>query len=870
MATAHFPAGPAVQLAARGPTGPPPRPAYTIWQGPLVPIALAGTAGIVLDRYAGTPLVSTLFAAVAGLIAWAIASSGRSQGLALVYLWGSIAALGAAYHHYWREGVAADDIGHFASADPQPILLRGVLESEPTIVWRVRNDPLRSFERSDSTRAVFRARRLKQRDDWQLVSGLAQLTVYGHLKGVHVGDEVEIVGRLLAPQGPANPGEFDYASFLQDQGIRALVTVQKTPEGVIRIAEHWPWTIGGWLAVIRVWGQETLEQTVAEEQSGVAMALLLGDGSTMTGEDWEKYIKTGVIHVLAISGQHLVVLAAFLWGTLRLLGLGGRRGAWLVAFFLLGYALLAGGRPPVLRSAVTVCVFCGSLVLRRQAMPANSFALAWIVVALLNPTDVFNAGCQLSFLSVAVLYWGIGSGQQSNPDGQAGRWGTSGLLQPLLHRPDDPLLQLIEDSRPTWQRGFRWCLRQVMASYILTLAIWLAIAPLVAARYQLVSFAGIVLGPPIVALTSVALLSGFLLLLVAPFCLPLAYGFGWVTSGCLAVCDWLVHGGENGPLAYWYVGRVPEWWLWVFYPALLAVLTMASLRRRWMLLAGLAWLCTGLAAGAVRQPSDEFRCTFLAVGHGGCTVLETPDGRTLLYDTGAIGGPDVTRRQIAPFLWHRGIKRVDEVLLSHADLDHFNGLTALIDRFAVGQITCTPTFADKTTAGVQHTLATLQRRGIPIRIVHAGDRLGAGKVHLDVLHPPAVGPQGNENARSMVLLVRHRGHSLLLTGDLEGPGLERVLALPKVSVDVLMAPHHGSRLANKPELAAWARPRIVVSCQEPPRRPALAQEPYSERGATFLATWAHGAVSFRSQRAGLIVETFLTGQRWIVRGLGRP
>ena len=122
--------------------------------------------------------------------------------------------------------------------------------------------------------------------------------------------------------------------------------------------------------------------------------------------------------------------------------------------------------------------------------------------------------------------------------------------------------------------------------------------------------------------------------------------------------------------------------------------------------------------------------------------METPDGRTLLYDAGALGGPDVTRRQIAPFLWSRGIRRIDEVFLSHADLDHFNGLPELLDRFAVGQVTCTPTFADKNTEGVRETLDALRERGIPIRIVKAGDVLSAGDVRLEVLHPPAVGPPG--------------------------------------------------------------------------------------------------------------------------------
>src|SRR5262249_56481645 len=97
-----------------------------------------------------------------------------------------------------------------------------------------------------------------------------------------------------------------------------------------------------------------------------------------------------------------------------------------------------------------------------------------------------------------------------------------------------------------------------------------------------------------------------------------------------------------------------------------------------------------LLVTSVKRPSDELRVTFLAVGHGGCTVLETPDGRVLVYDAGAMGGSEVTRRHIAPYLWSRGHRRIDELFLSHADLDHFNGVTALLERFAVGPITCAP------------------------------------------------------------------------------------------------------------------------------------------------------------------------------------
>lgn len=824
----------------------PPLLADSVWRAPLVPVALAATAGIILDRYLGLPLPVCLVAAFVCLVAWAITRHSKPI-LALFYLMGAVLALASAYHHAWREVYSADDVGNLAALRDHPARLRGVLVEEPTIAWQPAHDPLRSVPRPDPTMAVLDVSAYHGGEDWRPASGLARLVVSGHLTGLHVGDELEIVGRLRAPQGPSNPGEFDYEATLQDRRIRAVLVVQKSTDAVARRAEGWSHSIIGWLMVLRGWTQARLEDHLPHETGGLATALLLGDGSTMTASDWDKYIRTGVIHVLAISGQHLVVLALFLWWTFRLLNVPRRRGAVFVALFLLGYALLTGGRPPVMRSAVTVCVICLGLVLRRPVLAANSFALAWLVVLALNPADLFGAGCQLSFLAVAVLYWGTRG------------WLTEG--------PRDPLDELIEQSRPAWQRFLRWLLRTVAVTYAITLVIWLAAAPLVASRYHLVSPVGILLGPPLTLLTSIALISGFLLLLASLVGGPVVTPFAWVTDVCLSACDRLVTWGDAVPAGHWYVGDISEWWLWAFYPALLAFLVLPVLRERWRwaLPVALTWLGVGLALGAARPAPDEFRCTFLAVGHGGCTVIETADGRVLLYDAGALGGPDVTARQIAPFLWSRGIRRIDEVFLSHADLDHFNGLPALLDRFAIGQVTCTPTFADKTTAGVRLTLETLNQHGIPLRVVRAGDRLTAGDAELEVLHPPPVGPEGNENSRSLVLLLKHAGHTILLTGDLEGAGMARLLAMPSRPVDILMAPHHGSKAANTPALADWSRPQVVISCEGLPRGDVRPKEPYSANGARFLGTWPHGAVTVRSRDRVLTVETYRTRERWVLR-----
>jgi competence protein ComEC len=162
-------------------------------------------------------------------------------------------------------------------------------------------------------------------------------------------------------------------------------------------------------------------------------------------------------------------------------------------------------------------------------------------------------------------------------------------------------------------------------------------------------------------------------------------------------------------------------------------------------------------------------------------------------------------------------------------------------------------------------LQTIQGKAIPVRLLKTGDHLTAGTVEMRVLHPPAVGPPGKENHRSLVLLVSHLDHAVLLTGDLEGPGQEMVLIMPPVPVEILMAPHHGSPAANNETLAKWAAARVVVSCQGMPRSPHPRPDPYTPHGAVYLNTWQDGAICVQSSENGLWVETFKSKQKLKVR-----
>lgn len=816
----------------------PPPTAAPPWRefarAPLVPLAIAAAVGLLADRYGGASLHLEFLAAVAGVAGW-LAGWNRSP-----CLWLAVAALAAAHHNITRNVFPSDDVGRFIQDQPAIVRIRGLLD-QPPVIRRSSTDLFGPARRVDRATSVIDATEIRDgTGHWLPVSGRLRLTVEQivgnsdrpQFDAVRVGDEIEVTGQLSRPLPPGNPGEWDYAEHLLDDRIRGDLRVTKADDAVTRLDER-----GRRFAVLaRLQGHFTklIDESFSPREAALARALLLGDGSAMDRDEWDAFARTGVIHVLAISGQHLVILAGIVWWTLRILGVPRRSGTLAVIILVVGYAILTGLRPSATRAAVMVVAGCGGLLLRRPVLTANVFALAWLVVVAWNPTDPFSSGCQLSFVSVFIIMWGTS------------RW--------LAPKEPTPLEELLAESRSTVEKVLRKIGRALFVLFAIGLVLTITGAPLVMLRQNLVTPASVLLGPPLIVFTSIALLAGFLLMIVGsipPLSFLAGTGLSW--------CDSLVRMADDLPFASVYVPTPSLWWVIGFY-ALIGAFVLLADRR--FLLGLVAWSCLGLI-GLPRATSDELRVTFLAVGHGTCAVLELPDGRTFVYDAGTMAGPDAVRRIIAPYLWSRGISRIDELFLSHADLDHFNGATELFRRFPVGQVTMTPSFATKTTPEVVEVLLAIRDRKIPSRIASAGDRFAAGDVSLEVLHPPREGPDGAENERSLVLHVKHGNHSILLTGDLEKSGAARVLGLPPVPCDVLMAPHHGSRSAFSPELVRWCSPAFVAVTRG--NRAETAVRPGDAGGAPVWDTWTSGAIAVRSNPTGLTAEAFRRGERLVVK-----
>lgn len=824
------------------PDVPPPPPWREFAAAPLVPVAVAATVGLVADRYVGAPSVIGMSVVLGGLIGWGVF---RNRPWALVWLWVACGGLAAFLHHVHRTEFPPTDVAQFARSGSVILKVRGTLTDDPFTRRTHTADPLIPVRRTEVDVSVLDLSEVETSSGWQPCSGRIRLTVDRDdptappLNGLRSGDIVQTVGQFQVPEPPGNPGERDQRNDYLDRGWRGGLRVEDT-SAVVRL-EAGGWDVNRVLAWVRNRSSAALDASLGASGAPVGRALLLGDSNALDRAEWDAYARTGVLHVLVISGQHLMLLAGFVWMVLHAVGVSRSRAAWVAAAVVFGYALLTGLRPSSTRAAVMVAAVCGAIVLRRPVNTANSFALAWLVVIGLNPTAAFDLGCRLSFIDVFVLFWGVG--QWTKP------------------RKRTPLERLIDESRSLPERLFRKAARAIGVSYLIAVALFVVNAPLLSEQ-NVLSPVALLIGPPLVLLTSVALVCGFLLLLLAGVPL-LTDVLGAVTRWSLAAAEWCVHRADELPLGSAYIPSLPGWWFVVFCFLIVVIVLRGWRASRWFLLGVVAWVAVAAVLPTTTdRPTDELRTTFLSVGHGGCVVLETPDGRCFLYDCGTTAGPDVVRRVIAPYLWSRGIRQVDELYVSHADADHFNGIGELVRRFRVGRVTFTPSFAEKPAADVAEVVAILKRVEVPIRVVSAGQRFEAGDVSFEVLHPPAVGPPGVENERSMVLVVRHAGHTILLPGDLEKAGTDRVLSLPPVPCDVLMAPHHGSKGAFPAGLRTWANPKCVVVS-----RGNLYSNTVTEK-TTGVPTWdtfTHGALTVRSHPTGLTVEGYKSGLREVVR-----
>lgn len=759
----------------------------------LACLTLMFMAGIVTASLWDIPVTVFLMVSLTGLMAlffcilYRLSRSGQLVALALMLAVGQL-------------------FGTISSREPaEPHHIYQLIDHQQDIVAIGRLGGMVTFDGTTSRTTIeLQSVRLGPDRPYLAATGQLLLRLSGPWPALHQpGQLLAIRAIVQRPVAYGVPGVFDYPAYLARQGIwitgfcRSPAQIQAIA-GPMSFAERLRFSPERLRNTIATF----LDQHLTPDIGALYRALLLGDRSHLQPATTEHFKSTGTLHILAISGIHLSILATMLFTVLYWLL---RRSTWLILHTnvrklagllclppLVGYTLLAGTNTPVVRaclmSTLVILAFCSN----RPRTLSALVALAALLVLTVSPQALFTVSFQLSFTAFIGICLVL-------PAATA-----------LLHR---KATSPSSSVRAFASRLLHWALAAILVS----LAATLATAPIVIYhfhRFPLVGPLANLIMEPLICLW--ALPWGFAAL---PFV---------TTVPDLATC-FLTAGSLGLRLALWFAGLFQNisWttlWLprpgWVilvfFYCTLLHGLRrlgpghglLAKISSTLLVAVALFLL---LLPGNPSEAEDKSPVTvsFLDVGQGSATVIGFADNSHMLVDGGSstLREQDVGQQIIAPFLWHSGITRLETIVLTHPDGDHTNGIPFLLEHFSVKTLYLSTLGGN---ARYQELIALARKKRVKVIVANQGEKIQRGDPSVTCLANTANWTSGTAQNEGLILLVQQERHRLLLPGDI-GSGSERQLLtrglLPRI--DFLLAGHHGSKTSNSSEFLQHLRPRAI-------------------------------------------------------------
>lgn len=670
----------------------------------------------------------------------------------------------------------------------------------------------------------------RDRIDLATAAGRLQLETAKPVAGIRIGRELAAVGVVEEPSRWL-------VRSLRRAGIGRVLVAER-----VRLTGRRRGGPRGAIDRLRERAEAAIDRGMPARQSALVRGMVLGQDEAIDAATVDSFRRSGLAHLLAVSGQNVMLLALLAGLVLALAGLGPRARLLGVLALIAIYVPLTGAGPSIQRAAVMGAAGVIATLTGRRRSGTYALLLAASATLMANPRATGDPGWQLSFAAVVgILLWSRG----------------------------------IREALVRWLGGGAWQ-RSLADGVAMTCAATLATAPLMAHLFDTVSVAA--LPANLLALPAVAPVMWLGMLAAAAGQVPAlpVEALNAVNAPCVAmiaqVADWLaapewalvpVHLNGTGRLVAAYAAMLGAWWLLASAARRRRGLRLSmkgraaaavgagdggpppavrpagparrgtpspAVRGAWVLLALLGMTAVLSGSGVARSPNPGLTVTFLDVGQGDAILLQPADGGAVLVDGGPPGAG------LGRKLRRLGIRRLAAAIVTHPQADHSGGVQELLGAMPVGAVI----HAD---AG-----GSLARRAAAARVRHeavsAGDVIGSGSLRLQVMWPgPATGPAGDDpNRRSLVLVAEWRGFEALLTGDAEAEAVD----IRPGPVDVLKVAHHGSRDAGLPALLASARPRLAVisvGARNPHGHPAP---------ETLAALRARGVPVRRTDRDGTI------------------
>jgi competence protein ComEC len=652
---------------------------------------------------------------------------------------------------------------------------------------------------------------------------------------ISYGDEVTLYGTIYAPRNERNPGEFDYAAYLAMQDIYGTMHLNKSDQVALTGHSEANPVIKYFIHPIKHYVIELDQTTLSPLGASILTGLLVGERSDIPSEVMQYFSYSGTIHILSISGLHIVFITALLFGFFSFLRL---RYEWRVYMTLLCLGIYMGVAdmiPSVVRAGLmTGVVLIGTLLQRRQNI-VNSLFVSLIIILFIQPLALFDIGLQLSFtavLSIVLIY---------------------------------PRLENLCRKMGFFQSGEMSFAEKILALLLVSIAAQIGTIPFTAFYFYKIPLIALAANVLIVPLSSFVMGIGFITAIVGTFSMTAAQWFANVNDLSILLMVKLAEWSSKMPLAYMDFYRMDAWSMLWFYLLLgYFLLWKVTKIRKYGLIAFLS-VVVFFVWKPVFFPENDLKIYFLDIGQGDASVIQTPGGKTIVIDAGdRTDRLDQGETVVAPFLRKIGVNRIDRLILTHPHDDHIGGADYLLKHFEVGEVIDPGQFYRSDV--YLNILKRIREKNIPRRKVRAGDFLAIDdEVELYFMHPrdgfvSAMGraPVSINNA-SVVFQLRYKNAKALFMGDTEWPGIEKVEDFAALlQSDILKAGHHGSWNGTTQSLIAGVQPKFaVISCgafnkfKHP--SPAVVHE-LAMSGSQVLRTDESGAIILRSNGNGFYRE----------------
>lgn len=788
---------------------------------PLLRVALFYVAGLLLADRVNVPpggllLLSTAVALLTLL--WPRARPALVWPLALLLGCTNLA---------WRTAILSpDDLRVLAGERTELAAVRGRLLETP---WQ------RVYEREEEeswrTHAVVQVEALRRDDRWQPAGGTVAVTTPGVLGAeFFAGQQVEINGVLRPPKGPIADGQFDYRTYLNRQRIYYELRADGGNDWRLLMEERSP-RHPPLADRFSNWAHRTLQRglPVEDEPLRLTWAMALGWKTALTSEVSAPFMRTGTMHIFAISGLHIALIAGILVNLLRVLQVPRAACALVVIPLIWFYTAATGWQSSAIRSTVMMSVVIAGWSLNRPGDLLNSLGAAGFIILVWQPEQLFQASFQLSFfvvLSIALLLPPI---------------------EKILRRwlATDPLLP--PELRPRRQRWLDAPVRFVALSLATSLAAWLGSLPLIAYYFHLFTPVSLLANLVIVPMSSAALMCNLASLLCGDW-LPWLTGLfnhaGWFwMRAMIGASQW----AERWPGAYFYIRAPGLAGFIIFYALLLMSLNgwlFAPSRRRWAV-AGVGIFAVCIAVFYWQRERSQAQLAVLPLNGGEAVWVDAPGRRNdLLIDC---GNESAAAFVVNPFLRAQGVNRLPQLLLTHGAVRSMGATETLAREFAAQQI-LTSSIRFRSPA-YRQLLAQLERTPGRWRQINRGDRLGP----WTVLHPAADDKFSQADDSALVMRGEFFGARVLLLSDLGKPGQAALLERGgDLRADIVVT---GLPVQGEPVMDALLdaiRPRVlIVTASEFPataRASKALRQRLARRDIPVIYTSEAGAVTVTLRR----------------------